>query len=722
MFRHAPCHLTKQACSAPRRPHGNGATFTGPHFQVANRKRRIYIFRPMTNVKEDIQALTEQIRYHNHRYHVLDDPEISDADYDRLFKRLAALEAAHPELAAPDSPTRRVGAAPQDAFARVPHRIPMLSLENGFHESDISDFDARMKRFLSDDAPIQYTVEPKIDGLAVELVYENGRLKTASTRGDGVVGEDVARNIKTLLAVPLTLTPPRKGNLPVLLEVRGEVYMEIEAFRRLNEDRIGKNLAPFANPRNAAAGSLRQLDPRVTAKRPLDMFCYGVADPGPTGIAAHYDLMVALQAWGLRVNRPQLHVCDTIAGVQERCRVLEQTRAEFPYEIDGAVIKVNHLDLQRRLGEKSRSPRWAMAFKFKPTQETTRVTKIDVQVGRTGALTPVAHLEPVEVGGVIVQRATLHNEDEIGKKDIREGDWVVIQRAGDVIPEVVKTIESRRSGEERRFVMPAHCPVCGAGAVRKPGEAVHRCPNADCPAQAKESLKHFVSKGAMNIDGLGDKKITQLIEKNLIREEADLYSLTYEHLIELDNFKDKSANNLLKAIETSKSTTLAKFIYALGIRHVGEHVAQLLADNFGRLDSIQNATKNDLTWDKKEDTGIKGVGDAIAESVVFYFQDPLKRKAVDRLVDAGIRFGETEALAESAVTGKTFVLTGTLPSLKRTEAKERIARKGGRVSSSVSANTDFLVAGDSPGSKLARAESVGVAVIGEEELLALLED
>ena len=674
----------------------------------------------MTTLKEKIQALAEQIRYHNRRYHVLDDPEISDAEYDRLFRELVALEAAHPELAAPDSPTQRVGAAPQDAFARVPHRIPMLSLENGFQESDISDFDARLKRFLKDDAPIQYTVEPKMDGLAVELVYENGRLKTAATRGDGYVGEDVTRNIKTLLAVPLTLTPPKEGNPPDLLEVRGEVYMEIEAFRRLNEDRTGKALAPFANPRNAAAGSLRQLDPRVTAKRPLDMFCYGVADPDPAGLPRHYDVMIALQAWGLRVNRPHLHVCDTIAEVRERCRRLEQNRADFPYDIDGAVIKVNRLDLQRRLGEKSRSPRWAMAFKFKPTQETTRIVRIDVQVGRTGALTPVAHLEPVEVGGVVVQRATLHNEDEIRKKDVREGDWVVIQRAGDVIPEVVKSIKSRRSGEERPFVMPDHCPVCGAAVVRKTGETVHRCPNADCPAQTKESLKHFVSKGAMNIAGLGDKRITQLIANDLIREEADLYSLTYDDLINLENFEDKSVNNLLEAIEASKPTTLAKFIYALGIRHVGEHVAQLLADHFGRLDLIRNAAGHALAYDKKEGTGIKGIGPAIAESVETYFGDPLKRKTVERLIDAGVRFEETGAPAESAITGTTFVLTGTLPNLKRSEVKDRITAKGGRVSSSVSAGTDFLVAGDSPGSKLAKAESLGIRVLNEEELLALL--
>jgi len=668
----------------------------------------------MTSVEKEIEALREKIRYHNHRYHVLDDPEISDAEYDRLFRRLVDLEQQRPELVTPDSPTQKVGAEPLETFSDVRHRTPMLSLENTFSDQEIREFDARVKRFLQDDSPIQYTVEPKIDGLAVELVYEKGALKVASTRGDGFVGENVTLNIKTILDIPLTLTKKKDGPpFPDLLEVRGEVYIELEPFATLNRERVAKGLLPFANPRNAAAGSLRQLDPKVTAKRPLHMFCYGVGTvdgiPGET----QYERMLQLQEWGLRVNRPYTRICEDPPEVIDYCRHLEEIRFRFPYEIDGAVIKVNRLDLQARLGEKSRSPRWATAYKFKASQETTTLQKIDVQVGRTGALTPVAHLEPVEVAGVLVRRATLHNQEEIEKKDIREGDRVIVQRAGDVIPEVVKSIRSLRTGREKRFIMPSQCPACGADVVKKGEEVVLRCPNPNCPAQVKGSFRHFVSKGAMNIDGLGEKILIKLIEKGLIQEEADLYTLTLDDLLKLDKIKEKSAGNLLTAIAKSKKATLARFIYALGIRHVGEFIAGILARHFGGIEPLIHATEQELL-------AIDGIGPQIAESVITYFDDPRNKERLDRLLKTGIELEAPSLPPVSAVAGKTFVITGTLSSLKRSEAKEIISSKGGRVASSVGSGIDYLVVGASPGSKLKAAQDMGIPTLDEDAFLALL--
>lgn len=669
----------------------------------------------MEEIRRQIEELREKIRYHNYRYYVLDAPEISDAKYDRLFRQLVELEQAHPELITPDSPTQRVGAKPQEAFAQVTHRQPMLSLENAFGRQELVDFDARLKRYLNLRSAIEYTAEPKIDGLAVELVYENGRLAVASTRGDGYVGEDVTLNIKTILAVPLTLMEPKEGPpVPELLEVRGEVYMEIEAFQELNRERIKKDLPPFANPRNAAAGSVRQLDPKVTAKRPLNMFCYGVGEVRGANFETQMEMMLTLQKWGLRVNRQYIRLCKTIDEAVNYCGQLEEMRETFPYEIDGAVIKVNSMELQRRLGEKARSPRWAMAYKFKPTQETTRLLRIDVQVGRTGVLTPVAHLEPVEVGGVVVKRATLHNEDEIQKKDIREGDIVLVQRAGDVIPEVLMPIVSKRTGKEKQFVMPKNCPVCGAKVVRKPGEVASRCPNPNCPAQVKEALKHFVSKGAMNIEGLGDKLITQLIEKGLVEEPADLYELTKEDFLKLDKVADKAATNLIQAIEDSKKTTLAKFIYGLGIRHVGEHIASVLANHFGSINELQNASEEELL-------AIDEIGPEIAQSIVSYFQDEENRRQLKRLLESGIELQAPARMAESPIAGKTFVLTGSLASMTRSEAKEIIEKLGGKVSSSVSSGTDYLVVGESPGSKLAKAREKGVSILTEEEFLKLIQ-
>ncbi len=668
----------------------------------------------MEEIIKELNDLREKIRYHNHRYYVLDDPEISDAEYDRIFQRMLELERQYPELVMPGSPSQRVGAEPLEAFTQVTHRQSMLSLENGFDQQDIRDFDARLKRFLGEDLQLEYTVEPKIDGVAVELIYEGGVLTVASTRGDGYVGEDITSNIKTILSVPLTLFPITGDvRIPELLEVRGEVYMEVKAFEDLNEKRLAQGLSVFANPRNAAAGSLRQLDPRITVKRPLDMFCYGIGELRGQSFKTQMELMIALQMLGLRVNRPHIRACHSLKEVIDYCHQLEEKRSQFPYEIDGAVMKVNQLDLQARLGQKSRSPRWAMAYKFRPTQETTRIIKIDVQVGRTGALTPVAHLEPVEVGGVTVTRATLHNQEEIEKKDIREMDTVIVQRAGDVIPEVVKPITSKRTGIEKRYIMPTHCPVCGAQVLKKEGEVVLRCPNPDCPAQVKASLKHFISKGGMDIDGLGDKIVAQLIQRGMVKEAADLYVLDFENLLQLDKIAEKSANNLLSAIEKSKKATLSKFIYALGIRHVGEHVAEVLAKHFTSLERLQKAQEDELL-------SIHEIGPQIAESIVSYFADESNQRNIERLLGAGIHFVSAPAADRTSLKGKSFVITGALHTMTRSEAKGLIQRKGGRVASAVSQKTDYLVVGESPGSKLQKAQDLGVTTLDENEFLKLL--
>lgn len=669
----------------------------------------------MDEVIRELNELRREIEHHNHRYYALDDPEITDAEYDRLFDRLKELERAHPNLITPESPTQRVGAEPQAVFSPVEHRVPMLSLQNGLSERDVREFDARIRRLLKDDAPVTYAVEPKIDGLAVEAVYEKGRIRVASTRGNGYVGENITTNLKTLLDLPISLLELSTGlPAPDLLEVRGEAYMELEHFEELNRSRLQQGLAPFANPRNAAAGSLRQLDHRITAKRKLRMFCYGVGTIQGASFDTHRDMMMAVQAWGFRVNRPYIRLCKDPEEVIAYCRELEERRGEFPYEIDGAVVKVNDLLLQERLGAVSRSPRWAMAWKFKPTQETTRVVKIEIQVGRTGALTPVAHLEPVEVAGVTVRRATLHNEEEIEKKDIRVGDTVVVQRAGDVIPEVVKVVTSRRSGAETPFVMPMECPVCGTPVSRKPGEAVVRCPNKNCPAQVRAVIRHYVSRGAMDVDGLGVKIVDQLIDRGMVREPADLYALSLENIMQLDKIGEKSAGNLLRAIEDSKHTSLSRFIYALGIRHVGEHVARILAGYFRSMDAFRAADEDALR-------AIPEIGPRIAESVVSFFADKTRRRHVDRLLEHMSLERPAAGRDVQPLAGKTFVLTGTLESMSRAETRERIERLGGRVSSSISRQTDYVVAGASPGSKLAKARELGVEVLTEEAFLGLVE-
>lgn len=663
-------------------------------------------------MKEDIIAeikeLREKIRYHNNLYHVLDNPEIPDSEYDELFRRLSQLETENPEFIVPDSPTQKVGAAPSKTFDPVKHRQPMLSLENAFSDQEIIDFDNRLKRLYAENLPIEYTVEPKMDGLAIELVYEDGKLVVASTRGDGYTGENVTANIKTLLSVPLNLFSISDAEIPRLLEVRGEVYMEKSDFEDLNRTRKNSNLPLFANPRNAAAGSLRQLDPKVTARRRLNMFCYGTGLISDNKAETYYETMMFLQNLGLRVNRPSIRICSDISQVIEYCHTLEENRNDFPFELDGAVIKVNRLALQDKFGLKSRSPRWAIAYKFKPVQAITRITNIEVQVGRTGALTPVAFLEPVEVGGVTVRRATLHNQDEIDKKDIRIFDTVLIQRAGDVIPEVVESIKSRRTGEEKVFSFPENCPVCNSPVLKKEDEVVVRCPNKKCPAQLSAGLKHFVSKSAMDIDGLGDRIITQLIEKGFVKQGVDIYRLDRAKLLQLDKIEEKSASNILSSIETSKRTTLPRFIFSLGIRHVGEHVAAVIAEHYKNLDAIMGTNEDELL-------SIKEIGPQIAESVVTFFSNEENIKHIKSLIDEGIKFEETVTFKESPVTGKTVVVTGSLSRMTRDDFKEFILKNGGRLSSSVGKGTDILVIGENPGSKFDKARDLGVEIIEEEK-------
>jgi DNA ligase (NAD+) len=663
-------------------------------------------------IVKKIQDLRKKLHHHNHRYYVLDDPEISDSEYDRLMQELIQLEKTYPDLASPDSPSARVGAPPLAKFDSVAHSIPMLSLDNGFADEDILEFDKRVKRYLNRQSDIAYTAEPKMDGVAVELVYEAGKLLTASTRGDGITGEVITANVKTIGAVPIMMQADASAAMPGRLEVRGEVFIGIEAFKNWNLDRINQKLPPFANPRNAAAGSLRQLDSKITATRPLDVFFYGVGVVDGIEFGSHWELLQALKKWGFRINpliRPQISVNEVLLYFQE----LGEQRHQLPYDIDGMVVKVDSLALQQQLGATSRSPRWAIAYKFQAVEETTVLENIEIQVGRTGTLTPVAHLKPVNVAGVTVSRATLHNEDEIEKKDVRIGDTVLVRRAGDVIPEVVKVILSKRSGNEKKFSMPARCPVCGSAVMRMEGEAATRCINAGCAAQVKERIKHFASKSAFDIDGMGDKLVEQLVEKDLLASFADLFKLDQETLASLDRMGAKSAENLIGAIEASKRISFARFLYALGIRHVGEHVAVLLAENFASLEDLVNCAEQDLTE-------IEGVGPVVAESIAGFFKRENNLRTIQAILDRGVKIVFEGRKKTGSLDGKTFVLTGALGDMTRRQAQEMIMAAGGTVSGSVSRNTDFVVAGEAPGSKLARARELGVAVIDAAGLKKLI--
>lgn len=660
---------------------------------------------PDPQVVKKVEHLRKTLHHHNYRYYVLDDPEISDAGYDRLMQELLRLEETYPQLASPDSPSVRVGAPPLTRFETISHSVPMLSLDNGFNDTEILDFDTRVKKNLNTTNDIIYTAEPKMDGVAVELIYENGKLAAASTRGDGVTGELITANVKTIRAVPLLMQPSYLAGTPSLLEVRGEVFIGIEAFHTYNQERLDQGLPSFANPRNAAAGSLRQLDSKITADRPLDIFFYGSGIIADVVFESHWELLQSLKSWGFKINpliKPRIKVNEVLAFYRE----LIENRHQLPYDIDGMVIKVDSLALQQRLGTTSRSPRWAIAYKFEALQETTVLENIEVQVGRTGVLTPVAHLAPVKVGGATVSRATLHNEDEIEKKDIRIGDTVLVQRAGDVIPEVVKVISTQRSGTEKKFTMPDVCPVCRSAVVRIEGESAIRCLNYSCSAQVKERIKHFASKGAFDFDGLGDKLVDQLVEKKLLTSYADLFKLDAETLAGLERMGAKSAANLIQAIENGKRISFARFIFALGIRHVGEHVAMVLAAHFESIDALVHCSKDDLI-------SIDGVGPVVAESIASFFNQQENLIIFDRILKSGVQIIYKVQKKIGLLEGKVFVLTGSLESMTRRQAKEMIAAAGGKVSGSVSRNTDYVVAGESAGSKFAKARELGINIIDE---------
>jgi DNA ligase (NAD+) len=661
--------------------------------------------------QQRLAELRGQINKHAHLYYVMDDPQISDGEYDRLFQELLVLEEKFPELISPDSPSLRVGGAVLAGFATVEHRIPMLSLENAFNDQDLLDFEKRLRRFLHNDIPISYVAEPKLDGLAVELVYEHGVLVTGSTRGDGRIGENITANLKTIPTIPLRL---RGREIPARLEVRGEVFIALAGFRLLNEQRLGNGENIFANPRNAAAGSLRQLDSKITAARPLAFYAYGVSDPLDLSVENHSQVLEFLDKSGFKINT-MTKFCPDIQSVIDHFNFLAAQRQGLEYEIDGMVVKVNSLDLQQRLGTKARSPRWAMACKFPASQATTRLLDVEFRVGRTGAITPVAWLEPVNVGGVMVSRATLHNEDEIVRKDLRINDWVLVQRAGDVIPEVVKPIKEQRAGNELPIKMPGHCPECGEKLLRKAGEAALRCVNIHCPAQKMRALIHFAGKSGLDIEGFGARAMEQLFECGLLKDIPDLYDLQESALAALPGWGAKSANKARAALQRSKKPTMARFITALGVRYVGEVSAQLLEKYFGSLERLMKATREELEE-------IEGVGPQVAASLVEFFSNEDNRQILTKLQDAGVQIKAQEAVAESLpLTGTVFLFTGALTSLSRDEAKNRVKSLGGQVASGISRKVTHVVAGEKAGSKLAKANELGLAIISEEDFKPMIQ-
>jgi DNA ligase (NAD+) len=652
------------------------------------------------SIAQEIEKLRKEIQRHEYLYYVLDQPEISDAEYDQLFRRLQQLEAEHPELITPDSPTQRVGGKPREGFVKVRHSSPMLSLDNAFSEAELRDFDRRVRELLGGE-PYRYVAELKLDGLSMAARYENGIFVRAITRGDGLEGEDVTENAKTIRSLPLKL---REG--PGDIEVRGEVIMNRRAFERLNEERRAQGLPLYANPRNSAAGSLRVLDPAITAARQLDYYAYLLLRDGAPFIPSHWDSLALLERMGFKVN-PHRRLCQKFEDLLEFLAEWETRREELAYEIDGVVVKVDSIEQQRRLGWTAKAPRWAIAFKYAPRQAETIVENIEVQVGRTGTLTPVAHLRPVNVGGVTVSRATLHNEDEIERLGLQIGDIVAVERSGEVIPKVVRVV---RPGEDRRpFRMPKTCPVCGGKVVREAGEVASRCINTNCPARLKESIRHFASRAVMDIDGLGDALIEQLVDKGLVRSVADLYRLKLEQLVELERMGEKSASKLLANIEASRARPLPRVLNGLGIPFVGERTAQILAETFGSLDAIAQADIETLQTAPE-------VGPKVAHSIYTFFREPRNRELIERLRAEGLEFHYETKKRGGPLEGKTFVLTGTLPTLTREEATRLIEAAGGKVTGSVSRKTDFVVAGAEAGSKLAKARELGIPVIGEREL------
>lgn len=663
-------------------------------------------------IQKQINDLRMQLNDHNYRYYVLDDPLISDSEYDQLFRELQKLETDNPNLITEDSPTRRVGAEPLSSFGSWTHRMPMLSLANAMNEDELAAFDTRVKKGLDTEKDLEYMAEPKLDGLAVELVYENGFFVNGSTRGDGITGEDITQNLKTITAIPLSL---RKNGqkTPPLLEVRGEVFITKDGFKKLNRNQEKEELSPFANPRNAAAGSLRQLDSKITATRPLSIYCYEAGRIDGISFDTHEDFLSTLKEWGFPVN-PEIQKVKNAETMVAFHRNLEAKRDSLPYEIDGTVFKVNAINQRNALGIRSRSPRWAIAGKFKAQQATTLVQNIIPSVGRTGAVTPVARLEPVNVGGVVVTNATLHNQDEIDRKDVRVGDTVLIQRAGDVIPEVVKVIPAKRPPETKKYQLPTACPSCGQEVFRPEGEVVARCQNLSCPAQVKGRIEHFVSKGALDIDGFGEKLVDQLVDKKLILTVDDIFKLNFDDLVNLDRMAEKSALNILTAIQDSKQTTFARFVYALGIRNVGAHLSKVLEKAFvGDIEKFMNAEEEELE-------AIDEVGPIVAETITTFLSNCTNTDVIESCLSLGIRLKKVEEPKSLLLQGKTFVFTGALTQFSRNEAKEMTEAHGGKVSGSVSKNTDFVVAGPGAGSKLKKATELDIPVLSEAEFLDML--
>ena len=663
-----------------------------------------------------IDELRRLVTYHNSLYYQLDSPEISDSEYDMFMRELMELEAAWAdEIDVTLSPTQHVGAPALDRFESFAHLSPMLSLSNAFSEDDIRAFDERITRSLGKNG-FSYVVEPKLDGVAVNLLYENGILVMGATRGDGYTGENVTRNLKTIRSLPLALDGKKGVPIPWRIEVRGEVYIAVSSFQKLNASRNEEGLAPFANPRNAAAGSLRQLDSRITAARPLDIFCYAAGVIEGIDMTSQWDFLNTLKAWGFPVN-PSVSRAQTVDDCISYYHMMMNERNDLPYEIDGVVIKVDGFGNQLELGAVSRSPRWAVACKFPPSQATTVIEYITVQVGRTGVLTPVATMKPVDIGGVTVTHATLHNQDEIDKKDIRVGDTVVVQRAGDVIPQVVKVLTANRSGDKQPYRIPDKCPSCGSRTVRLEGEAATRCINLDCPAQLREHIKFFVSRGAMDIDGLGEKIVTRLLDAHLVTDPSDIYRITADDLMRLERMGTKSADNIMQAIEAAKNPPFDRFLYALGIRHVGEHTAKVLARRYSSLDRLMAASTEELME-------IREIGPEVAGSVESFFRLPANRAVIDSILAAGVspQYSDVPDITILSLAGKTFVFTGAMKNYTRSEAKRLVETRGGNASSSVSRQTDYVVAGTDPGSKYDKARSLGVTVISEKEFVALLEE
>src|SRR5712671_2151734 len=666
------------------------------------------------DLEKKIEALRDKIRHHEHLYYVLDQPEISDTEFDALMQQLQQLEAEHPTLITPDSPTQRVGGKPREGFVKTRHSSPMLSLDNTYSEEELRAWERRVHE-LSGRKDVDYVCELKLDGMSLALVYEDGRLVRGVTRGDGTVGEDVTLNVRTVRSVPLSIPKEKltKAGIPADFEVRGELLMPLSSFKKMNDDREAKGLSLFANPRNATAGTVRQLESRVTAERRLDFFSYVLLQNGRTYFERHSEALNALDAAGFKVN-PHRKLIHSMEDVWAFIQQWEGKRDSLPYEIDGIVVKVDRTALQNELGFTGKAPRWAIAYKYAARGGVTRIEDIRVQVGRTGKLTPVAMLKPVLIGGTTVRHATLHNMDEIERLGVKIGDWVQVERGGDVIPKVAKVIDDKDHPRgTKEFVMPEVCPVCGTKVVRAEGEADHRCVNANCPAKLRETILHFASRGIMNIDGMGDVLVTQLTDRGLVKNVADIYKLTKKDLLSLERFADKSAQNILDEIEASKKLPLERVIYGMGIRFVGERTAQFLAEHFGSMEALERASLEELQE-------VNEVGPRIAESIVEFFSIAANRKLVERLREAGLTLTGQKKQRGTKLAGKTFVLTGTLAHFTRDEAKKMIEDAGGKVTGSVSKKTDYVVAGADAGSKLDKAKELGVAVIGEEEMQEIL--